>query len=417
MNNTFEPNKKVLYIDDEVHLLHAFKALMRKEDVEVFVLEDSTKFQEEIEKNGPFAVILCDQRMPGLKGVEILEKLSSTHPDTIKILITGFSDYNDTLRAINSGGISRYIQKPWNDQDLKNTIKEAVHNYNLLQENKFLIDELRKNNILLTDLIDGVLVKTVRLLSEISGYSNQEAAAQTLRVKKLGNAILATYKNLSFDERWHITCAFELFNLGISLLPAWLQVGIAKGGLATLSRFPAAKNHNILAANFLESIPQFSPVANIIKYYTKNYDGTGEPEDVDIVGENIPFGSRLLNIVLEYDRLANNNYKGEVVLRDMMKNPNKHDVKIIEHILNNLRPQQTEKQAEFPKNEPFTINIAQVQPGMKLVDDIVTDQNTILISKNTIITELEINFLRIWASARNEKIKEPIKVIIPEGEA
>ncbi|HOJ37344.1 MAG TPA: response regulator [Ignavibacteriales bacterium] len=412
MNNTFIPNKKVLYIDDEVHLLHAFKALMRKEDVEVFILEDSTKFQEEIEKNGPFAVILCDQRMPGLKGVEILEKLATTHPDTIKILITGFSDYNDTLRAINTGGISRYIQKPWNDADLKNTIKEAIHNYNLLHENKFLIDELRKNNLLLTELIDGALIKTVKLLSDISGFTNQEAAAQTIRVKKLGNAILSTYKNLSFDERWHVTCGFELFNLGISLLPAWLQVAIAKGGLNTITRFPAAKSHNILAANLLDTIPQFSPVANIIKYYTKNYDGTGEPETDNISGEQIPFGSRLLRIVIDYDKQANANYKGEVVLRDMMKNPNIYDVKIIEHVLNNLKSPQHEPPVEMPKNQPIKVNLTKLQSGMVLLEDIVSEKGTTLVSKNITITELEINFIRIWASARNEKIKEPIEVII-----
>ncbi|HRT98870.1 MAG TPA: response regulator [Ignavibacteriales bacterium] len=412
MNNTFIPNKKVLYIDDEVHLLHAFKALMRKEDVEVFILEDSTKFQEEIEKNGPFAVILCDQRMPGLKGVEILEKLATTHPDTIKILITGFSDYNDTLRAINTGGISRYIQKPWNDADLKNTIKEAIHNYNLLHENKFLIDELRKNNLLLTELIDGALIKTVKLLSDISGFTNQEAAAQTIRVKKLGNAILSTYKNLSFDERWHVTCGFELFNLGISLLPAWLQVAIAKGGFNTITRFPAAKSHNILAANLLDTIPQFSPVANIIKYYTKNYDGTGEPETDNISGEQIPFGSRLLRIVIDYDKQANANYKGEVVLRDMMKNPNIYDVKIIEHVLNNLKSPQHEPPVEMPKNQPIKVNLTKLQSGMVLLEDIVSEKGTTLVSKNITITELEINFIRIWASARNEKIKEPIEVII-----
>jgi response regulator RpfG family c-di-GMP phosphodiesterase len=411
MNVNFVPNKKVLYIDDEVHLLHAFKALMRKQDVEVFILEDSTKFQEEIEKNGPFAVILCDQRMPGIKGVEILENLATTHPDTIKILITGFSDYNDTLRAINSGGISRYIQKPWNDADLKNTILEAVNNYNLLQENKYLIDELKKNNILLTDLIDGALVKTVKLLSDVSGFSNPEAAAQTNRVKKLGMAILATYKDLSFDTKWHITCAFELFNLGIALLPAWLQVALAKGGLATLSRFPAAKNHNILAANLLETIPQFSPVAEIIKLYTKNFDGTGEPEDINISGDNIPFGARLLNIVIEYDRLANENFKGEAVLRDMMQRPNRHDIRIIEHILQHLRPQPQDKSIITPSEEPINLTISQLLPGMILVNDIVSENGTKLLSANTIISDLELNFLRIWSSARNEKIKEPITVL------
>lgn len=405
----YQPNKKVLYIDDEPHLLQAFKSLMRKEDVEIVTLEDSTLYKEVVENQGPFALILSDQRMPVIKGVEILENITAMHPDTIKMLITGFSDYGDTLRAINSGGISRYISKPWNDNELRNIVKEALSNYNLAKENKYLIEELQKNNSLLTELIEGTVVKTVRLLSDVVGYVNSEAMAQTARVRKLGQIILSTFPDINYDEKWHILCSFDLFNLGIALLPAWLQVSLSKSGLAAINRFPAAKNHHLLAANLLYNIPRFSQVAEIIKYQAKNFDGTGDPSD-EVKGTNIPFGARLLNILLEYDRQANENLKGEILLREMMAKPNKFDTEIISRILKHLKPQSAEAKATRKPNEAFNCMVAQLVEGLLVLEDVVSDGGTKLISANTRISKQELDFIRIWSNARREKIKEPIKV-------
>ena len=127
----FVENRKVLYLDDEAELLNAFTDLMRKEKIQVYTLQDSRNIKETLENDGPFAVVLSDQRMPVYDGVKVLETVQQIFPDTIRILITGYSDQKDTIRAINIGGITSYISKPWDDDDVKKQIWNWVSQYNL----------------------------------------------------------------------------------------------------------------------------------------------------------------------------------------------------------------------------------------------------------------------------------------------
>jgi len=408
-------NRKILYIDDEPSLLQAFRSLLRKEDYEISILDSSSKIDEVLKAEGPFAVILSDQRMPDMQGVEVLERVTKIHPETVRILVTGYSDYNDTLRAINVGGISRYIAKPWNDGEIKAIIHDAVKHYNLIKENQYLLQELQKSNLELTELLEGTMIKTVRLLSDLIGYVNEEAASQTVRIRKLGQVLLSTMSGLTSQDRWNIMCALDLFNLGIALIPAWIQVSISKAGLSALSRFPAAQNHHLLASTLLENIPRFNEVARIIKYQTKYFNGTGEPEKEPISGKDIPLGARLLLILLDYDRNSTDNFKGELLLRDMMNKPHKYDVDIIAHILEHLKPQQQEPLNVISKenrkpNEIFHCTASQLVEGLFVLEDVVTDAGLKLISANTKVSKQELDFLRIWSNAHGDKIKEPIRV-------
>ncbi len=141
--NHFVHNRKILYVDDEANLLSSFRALMRKEEVETYLLQDSTKIDEMLQKNGPFAVVLSDQRMPGLTGSEVLQKVAQENSDTLRVLVTGYSDFTEMIQAINNGGISHYISKPWKDDELKRVINNLVERYNLAVENKYLVSELK----------------------------------------------------------------------------------------------------------------------------------------------------------------------------------------------------------------------------------------------------------------------------------
>ena len=136
-----EENKKkdftkipVLYIDDESNNLTSFKASFRR-DFEVFTAENAKEGWEVI-KNNEIAVIITDQRMPDITGVEFLESLIPEYPDPIRILLTGYSDIEAVIDAINKGQVFRYINKPWDEQELKLTIQNAYEYYRLKMEIK-----------------------------------------------------------------------------------------------------------------------------------------------------------------------------------------------------------------------------------------------------------------------------------------
>ncbi|MES2808170.1 MAG: response regulator [Bacteroidota bacterium] len=131
----------VLYVDDEINNINSFKAAFRR-DFEIFTAI-SAKEGRKILDSEEIGVIITDQRMPGMTGIEFLESILPIYPDTIRILLTGFSDINAVMDAINRGQVYKYLVKPWQNDELKMYIENALEIYNLRKENKELARKLR----------------------------------------------------------------------------------------------------------------------------------------------------------------------------------------------------------------------------------------------------------------------------------
>jgi response regulator RpfG family c-di-GMP phosphodiesterase len=136
---------KVLYLDDEEHNLRSFKATFRlKFDVLIAVNGDEAK--EMLSKNPDISVIITDQRMPGMTGVEFLESILKDYPDQSRILLTGYADINAVIDAVNKGKIFHYLSKPWNEDELVSTIERAHDLYaQKMKEKEFQESVVRVN--------------------------------------------------------------------------------------------------------------------------------------------------------------------------------------------------------------------------------------------------------------------------------
>src|ERR1700743_4014251 len=131
----------VLYIDDEINNLNSFKASFRR-DFEIYTAQ-SAREGRKILDSYEIGVIITDQRMPGITGIEFLESILTIYPDTIRILLTGFSDMNAVMDAINRGQVYKYLVKPWQNEELKLYIQNALEFYHLRKENKELARRLQ----------------------------------------------------------------------------------------------------------------------------------------------------------------------------------------------------------------------------------------------------------------------------------
>ena len=140
----------VLYVDDEINNLNSFKAAFRR-DFEIYTAI-SAKEGRKILDSHEIGVIITDQRMPGMTGIEFLESILSIYPDTIRILLTGFSDINAVMDAINRGQVYKYLVKPWQNDELKMYIENALEIYHLRKENKELARKLQIANIELENI-------------------------------------------------------------------------------------------------------------------------------------------------------------------------------------------------------------------------------------------------------------------------
>jgi DNA-binding NtrC family response regulator len=134
----------VLYVDDEINNLNSFKAAFRR-DFEIYTAQSAREGRKVLDSN-EIGVIITDQRMPGMTGIEFLESILAIYPDTIRILLTGFSDMNAVMDAINRGQVYKYLVKPWQNDELKLYIQNALEIYHLRRENKDLAHKLQLAN-------------------------------------------------------------------------------------------------------------------------------------------------------------------------------------------------------------------------------------------------------------------------------
>lgn len=143
-NAKIKPKIQLLYVDDEAENLASFKATFRR-FYDVFTAS-SAKDGEAILAVNEIDIILTDQRMPEKTGVEFLESIIEKYPDPIRILVTGYSDIDAVISAVNKGQIYKYIQKPWETEYMKNLIDKAYEVYSLRKENKELMKTVLRIN-------------------------------------------------------------------------------------------------------------------------------------------------------------------------------------------------------------------------------------------------------------------------------
>lgn len=134
----------VLYVDDEENNLIAFKALFRRE-FKVFTALSAMEAHQIMSEN-EIHILITDQRMPVVNGSELLKQAVKEFPDQIRILLTGFSDFDALTEAVNKGKIYCYLQKPWDDAELRNVIKEAYGVYKAKKDKDELELNLRRTN-------------------------------------------------------------------------------------------------------------------------------------------------------------------------------------------------------------------------------------------------------------------------------
>lgn len=144
------PTVNVLYIDDEVHNLVSFKAAFRRH-YNIFTA-DSAEEGKSILESEEIHIILSDQRMPKMTGIAFFESILKSHPEPIRILITGYTDINAVIDAINKGEVYKYLTKPWNEADVRIYIDKAFEVFALRKEvvelNKRLIEANEKMEFL-----------------------------------------------------------------------------------------------------------------------------------------------------------------------------------------------------------------------------------------------------------------------------
>ncbi len=172
----FRPN--LMVVDDEAEVLRTIHDLFRME----YRVLTFTRGEEALERlqQEDVPVVLTDQQMPGMNGVQFLQKAQQVSPETVRLLFTGYSDIRAVIDAINQGSIFRYISKPWEPQDLVLTIRQAVQHHDLVVSRRKLLDELQERN---AQLVEANRAKTAFI--EVASHELNTPLAVILGLSEL----------------------------------------------------------------------------------------------------------------------------------------------------------------------------------------------------------------------------------------
>ncbi|PZF76466.1 sigma-54-dependent Fis family transcriptional regulator [Aestuariivirga litoralis] len=150
----------LLIVDDEVRSLESLARILQ-DDFDVKTAANVTRAREILQSEW-VQIVLCDQRMPDMTGVEFLAQLREQYPDVVRIIISGYTDTEDVIRGINQAGIFQYITKPWQPDSLLLTLKNAAHLFDLSRQNELLATELK----LSTSHVEATLAQRRQKLKE-----------------------------------------------------------------------------------------------------------------------------------------------------------------------------------------------------------------------------------------------------------
>ena len=340
MNETVDYRAKVLFVDDEENILKSLKRLLMDEEIDIYTA-NSGELGLELLRNTPGVdLIVSDQRMPGLTGSEFLRQSRDIVPDALRIMLTGYADINATIDAINKGGAFRYINKPWDDEEMIRTIRDSVRQCHLLAENRRLSALVEKQNDELKEwngnLKSRVLEQTAAIRirnDELSGLSNklQEEYENCLKAffglvelrdRELGShsrqvtrlsVMIAEGMNLPEAEIKLIRMGAMLHDIGkIGISDALLRKDMEGMNANELEEY---RMHAVRGQATLDSIRDLRPAGLLIRHHHENFDGTGYPDR--LMKGDIPVGARIIALADHVDRVFSGNRVDNAIERSL----------------------------------------------------------------------------------------------------
>jgi response regulator RpfG family c-di-GMP phosphodiesterase len=269
---------KLLIVDDELANTRLLERLFRQD---YFCLTASSGEEAmEILDQHEVAVIITDQRMPQMTGVELLKRSADRRPHMVRILLTGYTDLEALVEAVNCGLVYMYVSKPWNNDDLKLRVSRAVQHYETNKRQHLLA----ANNERLNSRIKEMKLGFIRAMASVLQLKNDDLYAHGSRVSKYAN-VLGEKLGLNVEVLLDLTAAAFLHELG----------EITGAQLFSHKRAESA-------AQIVGCISEFKEAADIIRYQFENFDGSGNP--LGLIGEQIPIAARVLRVVKEFDLLT-----------------------------------------------------------------------------------------------------------------
>jgi response regulator RpfG family c-di-GMP phosphodiesterase len=412
-------SKRILLVDDEESVLNTLRRSFRKQPYEIHTATSGSDGLALMSEHS-FDLIVSDMRMPEMDGAEFLSKAKEKQPMVERLLLTGYSDMDETVRAINDGGIFGYLSKPWNADQLNALVKSALEkSHKNKLKNRVLKQFKRENEELEVDverkekemaqsaeffdhatkMMEDNYAVTEHVLLNLVDLKCKGLKVFSLEVAKLAGKAA---KKLGFSEKSikNVMTAGRLHSVG--------KIGVSDEVLA-LSKIERSKEQSgeyqlypLNSACTLMSYAQYQDISQILFEHREYCDGSGYPQGLSAV--SLSAEGKLLCLVIDYLELRFGYETGELLshassLSVISKRAAKYD--------DQLMAVATEFSVDIENDEQTVVMkmpLYSLHPGMILTENIYTDSNILLVAKDTALTDSLIEKLLNVEKNSNEQM-------------
>jgi response regulator RpfG family c-di-GMP phosphodiesterase len=375
-------SERVLFVDDEQNVLDGLRRQLRKR-FDVTTALGGEAALETISNEGPFAVVVSDMKMPGMNGAQFLTKVRETEPDSIRMILSGQSELDSAIDAVNNGNIFRFLTKPVETDTLVAGLETAIEQYRLIKVEK--------------ELLEQTLSGAVQVLTEVLSLVNPESFSRTSRIRHYAEGIA---DQLGLKNAWQIRIASMLSQIGCITLPVDVLTKSASGKLNPVEQ-EMFRGHAAVTAQLVERIPRLEVVSRMIAGELEAVDLAAQPDEIDQWDPAV-LGSQILRVAIEYEQLLSSGQEPDKA-REILAAPKHAFPAAVLQALRGVKPVKGEM-------VPREVDLKGLSTRMVLDQDVQTAAGMLLVPKGEEVTFAMLQRLRNFA--KGQGVKEPLRVLV-----
>jgi CheY-like chemotaxis protein len=372
-----------LFVDDEPRVLDGIRRQLRNR-FQVTTADDPEKGLSTLESEGPFAVVVSDMRMPRMNGAQFLARVREQSPDTIRMILSGQSDLDAAIDAVNNGSIFRFLTKPVSPESLAQTLQTGLDQFRLVAGEK--------------DLLDRTLGGAIQVLTEVLSLAHPEAFS---RARRMETSMEAIAEKLGIQDPWEFRLAALFSQIGCISLPTEVVAKVNAGKTLSTTEAVMFNEHPAVAAKLLRNIPRLQRVAQMVE----DQMVPPKPELLPKPTSEWPIeelGAQTLRIVSELDLLLAKDPSRPKALDRLRSH---HSVPAA--ILEALDAGDTIQREMVLKS----LSAMQIVRGMVLAQDVRCKSGVLLAREGQEVSDTMVSRLRNFVVGVG--VEEPIQALVP----
>lgn len=379
-------SRKVLCVDDDVNVLSGLQRNLRKQ----FTVETATSGDEAltlIDKQGPYAVVVADMRMPGMNGVQFLSHVRNKAPDSVRIMLTGNADLQTAADAVNQGHVYEFLTKPCAPETLATALTGGIKQYEMVMAER--------------ELLENTLGGSVKVLTEILSVMEPQSFGRGQQLREY----MRTYLQTAAESSWQLELGALLAPIGYVTIPGSVTIKARSGQPLTEAEMDVLARMPESGSKLLTNIPRMEPVAQIVLYQNKHFDGSGFPSDAR-AGDAIPMGARILKVLNDLVDLEARGKTKALALQEMRQRIGWYDPRVLDTA--SVRFDSDVPKTSSAARTAQAVNVHDLSPGQVFSSNVYTMDGVMVVKGGTRVTPMLVERLRNFA--RLQGLREPLEV-------